>query len=120
MAPGEVRQISTGITVTETTTTSTGQPLVLTITLPPVTVAAEHIISLTPPTQTVDSNATADYTVALTNPLPTDETYDLSVDGLAGFTIGLTGQRPGACRPDGRCAVAGDRPRRRRRGHPGL
>ncbi len=89
MTPGEVEQISTGITVTETTTTSTGQPLVETITLPPVTVAAEHIISLTPPAQTANTSTTADYTVALTNPLSTDETYNLSVSGLSGFTVGL-------------------------------
>ncbi len=90
MVPGEVQQISTGISVTETTMTSGGQPLVETITLPPVTVAAEHIISLTPPTQTVDENTTADYTVALTNPLPTGETYDLSVAGLTGFTTSIS------------------------------
>jgi len=38
----------------------------------------------------VDQNTTADYTVALTNPLPTDETYDLSVDGLTGFTTSIS------------------------------
>jgi len=91
MAPGEVRQISTGTNVAVTTTTNSGQQLTSTITLPPLTVAAEHIISLTPPTQTTDRNTMANYTVVLTNPLPTDETYSLSVAGLTGFTTRLAG-----------------------------
>jgi uncharacterized membrane protein len=89
MTPGEVRQISTGTTVAVTTTASTGQRIPNTISLPALTVAAEHIISLTPPVQTVDRNATATYTVTLFNPLPTDVTYQLSLDGLGGMTVTL-------------------------------
>jgi uncharacterized repeat protein (TIGR01451 family) len=65
------------------------QQLTQTINLPPLSVAAEHIINLTPPTQSADRNATATYTVTLTNPLPTDVTYNLSVDGLDGFTTNI-------------------------------
>jgi uncharacterized membrane protein len=89
MAPGEVRQISTGSTVTATFATSAGQVLANTITLPPLLVAAEHIISIDPSTQTVDLAGTAIYMVSLTNPLQTDETYTLSTAGLAGLTVGL-------------------------------
>jgi uncharacterized membrane protein len=90
MAPGEVRQISTGTAVAVTTITTNGQPLTTTINLGPVTVAAEHIISLTPATETVERNAQATYTVELKNPLPMAETYTLSEDGLTGVTTNLT------------------------------
>ena len=89
MAPGEVRQISLGTSIAATTTTSTGQQITTTLPLPPLTVAAEHIISLDPPSQTVDRAATATYTVSLTNPLSTDETYTLTTTGLGGLTVGL-------------------------------
>ena len=89
MAPGEVREISLGTTIAATTTTSTGQQIVTTVTLPPLTVAAEHIISIDPSAQTVDLAGTATYMVSLTNPLPTDETYELSTTGLDGLTVGL-------------------------------
>jgi uncharacterized membrane protein len=91
MAPGEVRQISDGTTVTATVTAQDGTQIPISISLPPVVVAAEHIIELAPPTETVDQGATATYTVELSNPLPTDEVYTLSIDGLsAGETAGLT------------------------------
>ena len=51
--------------------------------------AAEHIISIDPSTQTVDLAGTANYTVTLINPLPTDETYMLSTTGLDGVDVGL-------------------------------
>ena len=89
MAPGEVRQISLGTTIAATTTTSTGQQITTMLPLAPLTVAAEHIISIDPPSQTVDRAATATYTITLTNPLSTDETYTLSTTGLAGLTVGL-------------------------------
>jgi uncharacterized repeat protein (TIGR01451 family) len=82
MAPGEVRQISDGTTVTATVTAADGTQIPVSINLPPVTVAAQHIIELTPPTETVDQGATATYTVELSNPLPTAETYTLSIAGL--------------------------------------
>src|SRR5579875_1434759 len=89
MAPGEVRQVSTGSTVAVTTTANTGQKITNTISLPPLIVAAEHIISLSPPVQTADRNSTVTYTVTLTNPLPTAQTYTLTTEGLDGFGVNL-------------------------------
>ncbi len=87
--PGEVQQISAGSTVTATFATSAGQVLTNTINLPALLVASEHIISIDPPTQTVDLDSTATYTVSLTNPLSTDVAYNLSTTGLDGLTVGL-------------------------------
>ncbi len=89
MAPGQTRQISTGTSLNVQFTSGSGQQLQATLTLPPVTVAAEHIISLTPPNQSVDRHAEASFTVTLTNPYSTDVTYDLTTEGLDGFTVGL-------------------------------
>ena len=89
MAPGEVRQISTGTSLDVQFTSGSGQQLQATLSLPPITVAAEHIISLAPPTQSVDRDADASYTVTLTNPYSTDLTYSLTTEGLDGFTVGL-------------------------------
>jgi uncharacterized membrane protein len=88
LAPGEVRQISLGTTIT-TTATSGNVTIPVTIQLAPLTVAGEHIISLTPPDQSVDRSADATYTVALTNPLTTSVTYTLSLHGLTGETVSL-------------------------------
>ena len=89
VAPGEVREISTGSTVIAQATVASGQQLTNTINLPPGFVAGQHIISLSPPRQTVDRNATATYVVTLTNPLPTSETYTPSTTGLDGLTTSL-------------------------------
>ncbi len=89
MNPGEVRQISTGTTVSATYSSSTGQQLTTTVALAPLTVASEHIISLAPGTETTDLGTQATYTVQLTNPTSTAVTYDLSTIGLDGFTINL-------------------------------
>ena len=89
MAPGETRSISTGTTLQVQFTSGSGQQLQTTLTLPPVTVAAEHIISLAPGTQTVDLSSPAPFTVQLTNPSSTDVTYILSTIGLDGFTTTL-------------------------------
>jgi uncharacterized membrane protein len=95
MAPGEVRQISEGTTVTATVTAQNGTQIPVTINLPPVIVAAQHIIELAPPTETVDQGATATYTVELSNPLPTAETYTLSLNGLpAGESVTLASSVP--------------------------
>jgi uncharacterized membrane protein len=88
MAPGEVRAISLGTTVT-TTVTANGATFPVTLQLPPVLVSANHIISINPISQSVVRNGTITYNVALTDPLATDQTYTLSTDGLAGFTTGL-------------------------------
>jgi len=89
MSPGETRQVSAGTKLTVQFTSGSGQQLQTTLSLPPVTVAAEHIISLTPPNQSVDRGADASYTVTLTNPSATDVTYNLTTEGLDGFTVGL-------------------------------
>ena len=89
MAPGEVRQISTGTTVATTFSTSTGQQLMTTIPLAPVVVAADHIIGIDPASQTALLGTTVTYTVSLTNPLTTPETYTLTSDGLAGLPASL-------------------------------
>ena len=54
-----------------------------------MTVAAEHIISLSPGTLTAELGSLATFTVQLTNPYSTDVTYDLSTAGLDGFTVDL-------------------------------
>ncbi len=89
MAPGEVRQISDGTTVNATYLSAGGQEQTVLIALPPVTVAAEHIISLAPDAQTADLGSEASYTVQLTNPYATAVTYNLATEGLDGFTVGL-------------------------------
>ena len=88
MAPGEVRAISTGTSVTAYYYTASGQTVSTTIDLPPVTVAAEHIVGLTD-TQTVNLGSEAAFTVQLTNPYSTDVTYNLATEGLDGFTVNL-------------------------------
>ena len=89
MAPGEVRQISDGTTVKAYYTTASGQVLTVPIVLGPVTVAAEHIISLSPDTQSADLGTQAAFTVQLTNPYSTAVTYDLATVGLDGYTVDL-------------------------------
>ena len=89
MAPGETRQISDGTSLEVQFTSGNGQQLQSTLTLPPITVAAEHIISLTPGTETADLGAQATFTVQLTNPYSTDVTYDLLTVGLDGYTVNL-------------------------------
>ena len=89
MAPGEVRQISTGTSVTASVVTANGQQLETTLSLAPVTVAAEHIIGLNPPAQTADLGASVTYDVTLTDPLSTPVTYILAADELGDFHPGL-------------------------------
>lgn len=89
MAPGEVRQISQGTTITAVVYAPNGSVLPVTLHLPPVFVSAQHIVSLSPATQTVARHATTTYIVTLANPLPIPQTYTLSVDGLSGVTADL-------------------------------
>jgi hypothetical protein len=72
-----------------TAASSAGQGLTYTLALPPLAVAAEHIISIDPATQTGARNATVAYNVTLTNPLSNDVTYMLSTSGLAAYTVDL-------------------------------
>jgi uncharacterized repeat protein (TIGR01451 family) len=89
LASGEVRQISQGTTVTAVVGAPGGSVLAVPIQLPPVVVTADHIISLAPSAQSAERGASVAYIVKLTNPLPTGQTYTLSVDGLAGMTTNL-------------------------------
>ena len=89
MAPGEVRQISTGSSVVATTFAPDGTPIQTTLPFGPLVVAADHIISLTPPTQSIEHAGTATFIVTLTNPLSTSETYTLSTQGLDEFSTQL-------------------------------
>lgn len=78
MQPGEVRTIGTDSSVAFTSLAGSG-----TIALPPLTVAARHILSITPPTQTTAPATTVSYQVAIENVRSTDDTFTLSVLGLA-------------------------------------
>jgi hypothetical protein len=89
MAPGEVRQISQGTTVTAVLVAPNDSLLPVTVHLPPVVVSANHVINMTPLSQVVDRNASVSCTAALHNPLPTAQTYTLSIEGLTGLTTDL-------------------------------
>jgi uncharacterized membrane protein/transglutaminase-like putative cysteine protease len=94
IAPGEVRQITTGSSVVATSFGPNGTPIQTTLPFAPLVVAADHIISLGPVAQTVDKNATASYTVTLTNQLATAETYTLTTEGLDGLVVSLAAAVP--------------------------
>ena len=53
-----------------------------TLRLPPLWVAAPHIIALTPETQTGYGGGTASFDLVLTNPAATPDVYTLQVAGL--------------------------------------
>jgi hypothetical protein len=80
MAPGETRAISLGTNVNAYTLAADGTRVKTTIPLPSLTVAAEHIISITPPAQSVDQGAEATYSIQLTNPYPQAETFTLTTE----------------------------------------
>jgi fibro-slime domain-containing protein len=88
MAPGEVREISLGTVITTTLTTA-GSAVTTTLAMPPVVVAATHILDLEPPGQTVARGTEAVYSVLVTNPLLTNETFSLSTVGLEGLGVSL-------------------------------
>ncbi len=89
MAPGEVRQISLGTDVVATLTAADGSQITKTISLPPLTVVAAHMLDLDPTTHTVERGAQTTYSVRLTNPFSTDQTFTLSTIGLAGLDVSL-------------------------------
>jgi len=91
IAPGEVRQISTGSSVVATTFAPNGTPIQTTLPFGPLVVAADHIISLTPPIQSIERAGTSTFMVTLANPLSTSETYTLSTQGLDEFSTQLAG-----------------------------
>jgi uncharacterized membrane protein len=77
MQPGEVRQVSSGTTVTYTLSSGSNH-----VTLPPLYVTAAHIISVNPSHQTGSAGGQATFNVLLSNPSPTDDTYTVSAMGL--------------------------------------
>ncbi|MDJ0756141.1 MAG: tandem-95 repeat protein [Ardenticatenaceae bacterium] len=81
MQPGETRVVASGTTVSYTV--PGGDSAV--ITLPPLLVAAPHLIALDPPLQTVGTGATAFYTATLLN--LTGDPLDLRLD-VVGFPAG--------------------------------
>ncbi|MGE0682822.1 MAG: VWA domain-containing protein, partial [Candidatus Binatia bacterium] len=86
---GESRAISLGSELVVTIKPLGSDPIVTTINLPPVTVAAAHIIDLDPTSRTVERGAQATYDVLLTNPFATDQTFSLSTIGLDGLDVTL-------------------------------
>ncbi|HNS01571.1 MAG TPA: transglutaminase domain-containing protein [Anaerolineae bacterium] len=77
LQPGEARQAAQGTAVQYKL--GSGQN---TLTLPPLYVAAPHIIAVDPAERAAGSGTTVSYPVILTNPGVTASVYDLSVAGL--------------------------------------
>lgn len=87
MQPGEIRTIGTDSTVAFASLAGDG-----TIALPPLTVAARHILSIAPPIRTTTPGGLADYLVTVENVRDSDDTFTLAVLGLAPgrFTLPAT------------------------------
>ena len=77
LQPGEVRQVAEGTVVDYTLLSGQNH-----LALPPLYVSAAHIIAIEPPTQVVAVGGTAVYTITLSNPAPTADSYTLSLAGL--------------------------------------
>ncbi|MCB0205034.1 MAG: hypothetical protein KDH89_09480, partial [Anaerolineae bacterium] len=77
MAPGEARLVAAGTTISYTL--GSGQN---TLHLPPLWVAAPHIVALAPETQTSYAGSIASFDVVLTNPAAASDAYTLTVNGL--------------------------------------
>jgi large repetitive protein len=84
LQPGESRAVSEGGTVNFTDQGTSGQ-----IALPPLDVAGQHILSLTPASQTMQPAAPAAYTVTVSNPTNAPVTYSLAVQGVPSGWVGL-------------------------------
>lgn len=82
LAPGESVVVSDSTTVVGTLTLEGGQVVNLSIPIGATTVAAPHIIGLTPEVQATSAGASADFTVRLENLRTTSETFTLSVVGF--------------------------------------
>ena len=89
MAPGETRAISLGTDVIATVTAADGTQIPITIPLPPVVVAAAHLLDLDPTSQTVQAGNAVTYNVLVKNPLATSETFTLSTVDLDGLGVAL-------------------------------
>jgi uncharacterized membrane protein len=77
LQPGEARMVASGTAVSYTL--PSGQNY---LELPPLYVSVPHIVSVAPAAQTVGAGSTAVYTLTLTNPAATPDTYTLEVGGL--------------------------------------
>ena len=91
LSPGESRAISTGTDIIATYTGSNGQPITVTLPLPPVVIAAAHILTLDPASRTVVAGQSVGYNVILANPTSTDQTYTLGLIGLEDLNATLAG-----------------------------
>ncbi|MCB0256271.1 MAG: hypothetical protein KDI55_21335, partial [Anaerolineae bacterium] len=85
MQPGEARMVAQGTEIAYTL--GSGQN---TLHLPPLWVAAPHIVALAPETQTGYAGSSASFGVVLSNPAAAGDTYTLAVNGLpAGWSVSL-------------------------------
>ena len=84
LQPGEVRQVAQGTVVDYALASGQNR-----LTLPPLYVSAAHIIAIEPMTQTVGLGGTAVYTITLSNPAQTADSYTLSLAGLP-TNLGIT------------------------------
>lgn len=77
MQPGEIREVSSGTVISYTGPGGGGV-----IALPPLFVAAPHLVAVSPAAQTVNVGSTASYQVALYNPGPDTAVFTPTVAGL--------------------------------------
>lgn len=84
LQPGESREVTLDTTLDFTFQGAAGH-----ITLPPTSVASQHILALDPPTQTVRPGAVALYNLTLHNPTGSQVTYTLSVQGVPSQWLAL-------------------------------
>ncbi|MCP3962287.1 MAG: hypothetical protein GY719_30970, partial [bacterium] len=92
MRPGEVRQVGSGTVVSYTTAGGHGVA-----TLPPLYVAAAHLVSIAPPARETNPGGAASYQVTLYNPQASADVFTLALEGLpTGWTTGTFGVPIGA------------------------
>lgn len=86
MQPGEVRDVAADTVISYTGEGGSGQ-----LHLGPLSVAAAHFVSLTPPTATASPGGSARYTVTLSNPTASSLTLTPTVAGLpSGWAARMT------------------------------
>ncbi|HSM57591.1 MAG TPA: PKD domain-containing protein [Candidatus Sulfomarinibacteraceae bacterium] len=84
MQPGESRQVNQGTDIAYRLPSGWNS-----LNLPPLYVTAPHIVAIDPDVQTVGAGGTAVYTVTLTNPAGSADTYTLDISGLPEGWSGL-------------------------------
>ncbi len=82
--PGEAREVTLDTTVAFVSQGTEGR-----IPLAPLTVLAEQVLALDPPTRTVRPGEVATYTITLKNPATFSITYTLTVEGVPAEWVGL-------------------------------